>query len=88
VSDGQLAVGLSLASLVGVAILVLTNAYFVASEFALVAVRRSQLKLWLAEGRRGAPAAARAVERLDDAIAATQIGITSVPTASVTGTPA
>ena len=27
---------------------------FVATEFALVAVRRSQIQLWLAEGRRGA----------------------------------
>ena len=75
-SEGEQGVGLSLVSLVGVAILVLTNAYFVASEFALVAVRRSQLKLWVQEGRHGALAAARAVERLDDAIAATQFGIT------------
>jgi CBS domain containing-hemolysin-like protein len=56
--------------------LVAANAYFVASEFSLVAVRRSQLRLWQAEGRRGAGAAARAVGRLDDAIAATQLGIT------------
>jgi CBS domain containing-hemolysin-like protein len=39
-------------------------------------VRRSQIRLWQAEGRRGAGAAARAVGRLDDAIAATQLGIT------------
>jgi CBS domain containing-hemolysin-like protein len=76
VSEGEQAVGLSLVSLVGVAILVLANAYFVASEFALVAVRRSQLKIWVQEGRLGAPAASRAVEHLDDAIAATQFGIT------------
>jgi CBS domain containing-hemolysin-like protein len=69
-------VGVSLFGLLTVFALVLANAYFVATEFALVAVRRSQLKLWLAEGRRGAPAAARAVERLDDAIASTQLGIT------------
>ncbi|HEX2484524.1 MAG TPA: CNNM domain-containing protein, partial [Myxococcota bacterium] len=56
--------------------LVLANAYFVATEFALVAVRRSEVQLWQAEGRRGAAAAARAIERLDDAIAATQLGIT------------
>jgi CBS domain containing-hemolysin-like protein len=56
--------------------LILTNAYFVATEFALVAVRRTQLELWVKEGRRGAGAAARAVEGLDDAIAATQLGIT------------
>jgi CBS domain containing-hemolysin-like protein len=65
-----------LVGLVGVAVLVLANAYFVATEFALVALRRSQLKLWLQSGKRGAPAAARAVEHLGDAIAATQFGIT------------
>jgi CBS domain containing-hemolysin-like protein len=68
--------GLPLLGLVAVAALVLANAYFVATEFALVAVRRSQLKLWVREGRRGAVAAARATEHLDDAIAATQLGIT------------
>jgi CBS domain containing-hemolysin-like protein len=56
--------------------LVLANAYFVATEFALVAVRRSQVKLWVAAGRRGAGSVAAATERLDDAIAATQLGIT------------
>jgi CBS domain containing-hemolysin-like protein len=69
-------VSLSLLGLLAVAALVLANAYFVATEFALVAVRRSQLKLWLRENRRGAAAATRAVDRLDDAIAATQLGIT------------
>jgi putative hemolysin len=68
--------GLSALGLLAVGALVLTNAYFVATEFALVAVRRSQLKLWVAAGRTGASAAARAVEHLDDAIAATQLGIT------------
>jgi CBS domain containing-hemolysin-like protein len=56
--------------------LVAANAYFVATEFSLVAVRRSQVKLWQAEGRRGAAATARAIGRLDDSIAATQLGIT------------
>jgi CBS domain containing-hemolysin-like protein len=56
--------------------LVLANAYFVATEFALVAVRRSQVKLWVAAGRRGAASVATATGRLDDAIAATQLGIT------------
>jgi CBS domain containing-hemolysin-like protein len=70
---------LDLASALGlfsIVALVAANAYFVASEFSLVAVRRSQVRLWQAQGRRGAGAAARAVGRLDDAIAATQLGIT------------
>jgi putative hemolysin len=75
VSEEQ-GIGLSLASLVGVALLVLTNAYFVAAEFALVAVRRSQLKIWVREGKLGAAAAMKLVENIDDAISATQLGIT------------
>ena len=59
-----------------IAALVAANAYFVATEFSLVAVRRSQVRLWQKEGRRGAAATARALGRLDDSIAATQLGIT------------
>ncbi|MFQ5417886.1 MAG: hemolysin family protein, partial [Myxococcota bacterium] len=70
------ALGLSLIGLVGVAALILANAYFVATEFALVAVRRTQIDLWVVENRRGAEAAKSAIEHLDDAIAATQLGIT------------
>jgi CBS domain containing-hemolysin-like protein len=62
--------------LVGVAAFILANAFFVATEFALVAVRRTQIDLWVAEGRRGAASAKLAIEHLDDAIAATQLGIT------------
>jgi CBS domain containing-hemolysin-like protein len=67
---------LGLIGILAIAALILTNAYFVATEFALVAVRRTQLELWVKEGRRGASAAAQAVKGLDDAIAATQLGIT------------
>ena len=63
-------------ALVAVILVLLVNAYFVATEFALVAARRSQLRLWEKEGRRGAVAALRAIEHLDDSIAATQLGIT------------
>ncbi len=68
--------GLSLLGLLGVVVLVATNAFFVATEFALVAVRRTQVEVWVAEGRRGAHAIQTAIEHLDDAIAATQLGIT------------
>ena len=53
--------GLSLLGLLGVVALVATNAFFVATEFALVAVRRTQVEVWVAEGRRGA----RAIQRGD-----------------------
>jgi putative hemolysin len=74
--EGASVFGASLSGLVGIAVLVLANAYFVATEFALVAVRSTQVELWLAEGRRGAASASHAIEHLDDAIAATQLGIT------------
>jgi len=70
------ALGLSLLGLILVAALILANAYFVAAEFALVAVRRTQVQLWVQEGRVGARSVARALDNLDDAIAATQLGIT------------
>ena len=70
------AIGLSLLGLLAIVFLIFTNAYFVATEFALVAVRRTQVELWVKEGRRGAASAAAAIQDLDDAIAATQLGIT------------
>jgi putative hemolysin len=63
-------------ALVTVVLVLFINAYFVATEFALVAVRRSQMRLWVKVGRRGASSALRAIEHLDDSIAATQLGIT------------
>jgi len=68
--------GLSLLGLFGIVALVATNAFFVATEFALVAVRRTQVEVWVAEGRRGARSIQTAIQHLDDAIAATQLGIT------------
>jgi len=66
----------SLLGILTIAALILLNAYFVATEFALVAVRRTQVELWVQAGRAGAHALARAIGSLDDAIAATQLGIT------------
>ncbi|MEM7409759.1 MAG: hemolysin family protein [Myxococcota bacterium] len=70
------AIGLSLVGFLAIFALVLMNAYFVATEFALVAVRNTQIDLWVKEGRSGARAAAAAIDDLDGAIAATQLGIT------------
>jgi CBS domain containing-hemolysin-like protein len=66
----------TLLGLASIALLILANAYFVATEFALVAVRKSQVTLWREQRQPGAEATAQAVEHLDDAIAATQLGIT------------
>ena len=57
-------------------LLILGNALFVAAEFALVTVRKTRLEE-LAENRvPGATVALEAVRRVDDMIAATQVGIT------------
>lgn len=67
---------LTAAGLLSVILLVLTNAFFVAAEFALVAVRRSRVDEMVNARYKGALAARKAIDHLDDAIAATQLGIT------------
>jgi len=62
--------------LLSVPLLVLLNAFFVAAEFALVAVRRTRVDEMVNNRRVGAIAVRNAIDRLDDAIAATQLGIT------------
>jgi CBS domain containing-hemolysin-like protein len=57
-------------------ILVLANAFFVASEFALVSVRKTRIDQLAAEGNSAAAVVQRAVRDLDRYIAATQVGIT------------
>ena len=50
-----------------IAFLVLANGFFVATEFAIVAVRRSRLQELVDEGRLGAAAALQVVSHLDAA---------------------
>src|SRR5687768_9869900 len=57
-------------------ILVLANAFFVASEFALVSVRKTRIDQLAAAGNSAAAVVQRAVRDLDRYIAATQVGIT------------
>ncbi len=66
----------SVLGLLAVPLLVLLNAFFVAAEFALVAVRRSRVDEMVNHRRAGATAVRHAIEHLDDTIAATQLGIT------------
>jgi putative hemolysin len=56
--------------------LVLANAFFVAAEFALVSVRRTRLEELASKRITGVSFAMAAVDRLDDMMAATQLGIT------------
>jgi len=59
-----------------VLLLVLANAFFVASEFSLVGVRRSRVATLVAEGNRRARTLLRVIDHLDAYISATQLGIT------------
>jgi CBS domain containing-hemolysin-like protein len=62
--------------LLAVAICVALNAFFVAAEFALVTVRHTWVEEVVRRGARRADDVKQAVAKLDDTIAATQLGIT------------
>src|SRR5215211_6671288 len=66
----------NLLGLFAVVALVLANGFFVATEFAIVAVRKSRLDQLAAEGHASARAAKAVVGHLDTFIAACQLGIT------------
>ncbi len=57
-------------------LLVLMNGFFVAAEFAIVKVRASQLEVKIQSGNRFAVLAKHISSRLDNYLAATQLGIT------------
>ncbi len=65
-----------LLSLFGVAFLVLLNGFFVASEFAVVKIRETQLVPLIQKGHRRAHIARAVVQNLDLALSACQLGIT------------
>ena len=62
--------------LAGVMALVFANGFFVAAEFAIIAVRKTRIDQLIAEGNKRAVAVRRAVSDPDGYIAATQLGIT------------
>lgn len=64
------------AGLLAVPGLVALNAFFVAAEFALVAIRRTRVEEMVNQGVPGAGAVDAATDHLERAIAATQLGIT------------
>lgn len=70
---------MDLASLIGVLavfILIATNGFFVAAEFALVKVRATRVEELVKEGKSIARVIQRQIKHLDTSIAATQLGIT------------
>jgi CBS domain containing-hemolysin-like protein len=62
--------------LLGVAVLVAANGFFVASEFALVRARQSRLEQMRDERKAGASLALEQVDRIDEYLSACQLGIT------------
>ncbi len=62
--------------LAAVLVLVLTNGFFVAAEFAIVTVRKTRIDQLVAEGHRRAIGVRQAISAPDRFIAATQVGIT------------
>src|SRR5215210_3343755 len=66
----------ALPGLLAVLAIVLANGFFVASEFALVTVRRSRLEQLVAEGSETARAVRNAQDHMGTYIAAVQIGVT------------
>lgn len=62
--------------LIAVVVLVLANGYFVATEFALVSVRRTRIQHLASEGNQRAVGVLDRLNHLDTYIAATQLGIT------------
>ena len=65
-----------LVRLAAVFVLVATNAFFVAAEFALVTVRWTRVEELVKRGRFGARAVSEAIDHLNSAIASCQLGIT------------
>lgn len=63
-------------NLLMVGILIALTAFFVASEFAIVKVRRTRIDQLVAEGNRSAMAAKRITSNLDEYLSACQLGIT------------
>ena len=67
---------ISFLKLVAIAFLVGTNGFFVASEFALVSVRRARMEARAAAGSKNAQAALRLLDNPTIFISAVQFGIT------------
>src|SRR5918911_5145341 len=62
--------------LLGVPALILLNAFFVAAEYALVRSRLDRIEALQSEGASGADLARQQIDRIDEYIAACQVGIT------------
>jgi hypothetical protein len=62
--------------LLGVAVLVAANGFFVAAEFALVRARESRVEQMRDAGKKGAALTLVQIDRIDEYLSACQLGIT------------
>lgn len=69
-------VELALLKILGVLAIILTNAFFVAAEFALVSVRDTRVQQLIAAGDHSARVVQRLQQRLDEFLPAVQFGVT------------
>ncbi|MDP9189989.1 MAG: hemolysin family protein, partial [Actinomycetota bacterium] len=63
-------------ALVGLVLLVIANGLFVAGEFALVRARRGRIEQMASEGSKSASVVMKQLDRIDEYLAACQLGIT------------
>jgi putative hemolysin len=75
-ADSEPSTTLVILGLLAVPALVALNGFFVAAEFALVAVRRTRVEELVNQGRLGAKALMHALTHLNRSVAACQLGIT------------
>jgi CBS domain containing-hemolysin-like protein len=68
--------GVDLVNIALAFVLVLANAFFVATEFAIARLRPGQVEGWVRAGRPGSKSVQHAVEHIDSYLAACQLGIT------------
>jgi len=75
-TDTDTGITASVLGLLIVPILIIMNGFFVAAEFALVAVRRTRVEELVNQGRPGAKSLMFAIENMNRSVAACQLGIT------------
>jgi putative hemolysin len=75
-ADSEPGITQAVIALATIPILIATNGFFVAAEFALVAVRRTRVEELVNQGRAGAKSLMQAISNMNRSVAACQLGIT------------
>lgn len=75
-AGGELSQPLLIVGLVAIPLLIVVNGFFVAAEFALVAIRKTRVEELVSQGKKGAAGLLAALNDLNRSVAACQLGIT------------